>query len=366
MAGIRTYNQIYEDMRNFFIANQDVVTDLNSEGGLDTMLRAFAQEMAQGYTKVSGGFKKQFDAIPFQFFDFDRRQAMKASSTVVISRSVAAATVITIPSGTIVSSPSGNLYITQEAGEISSGNTNSGAINVQAEKVGSSYNGQIGSISVINSTVDGANTVTNNIAISGGRDKETNAEYFARFTEYILGLAKSNPYGIKSIAAGISGVQSVYIENHFPPISGYNYTVYIDDGSGASPQSLLDDVLLAIVGNDTEDYQGANSAGINVRVLGASLVNLAFVMQLDADPVLGDEDLISSQVESVLVDYMNSLNIGQDVLYSEISRIIKSIDNVYDINTLTLNGGTSNISVAVNQIARAGSVTVTFSSSHPR
>lgn len=366
MADILTYSEIIEQMKAYLIANQDLITDFNENSALDTQLQAFAAQIAQAYSKMSGSFKKQFEQIPFQFFQFDRKQPAFASTTVVFSRDAAGDEVV-IPIGTIISDIAGNLFTTTEEATILSGETLSNAVAATANETGSQTNGTIGSVTILVTSVNGVNAVTNNIAVSGGRDKESLASYFRRFTEYILGLQGGNTYSIKSRAEAVPDIQSAFVDEHFPPLSGiYNFTVYVDDGSGSTPQSLLDFVYLVLDGNDTEQYQGVACGGINFRVLSASLVSINVVTELDLDPAKGDEVLVKSQAENAIINYLNSLEIGRDVLYSDINRILKNIQNVYNINTLTLNGSDNDIAIAADEVARQGTITVTFSAVHPR
>ena len=319
-------------------------------------------QLNQALVKCSGGFKTQFEQIPFNVFDFQRKAATFSSGTEVFSRQTGDPVEIPIPIGSIVGTSSGLLYTTTAVGAILSGNTDSSPIPITANEEGAEYDAQTGVINVLNSSVPGVNSVTNNTATAGGRDKETNSSYFARFTNFILGLQGSNRSGIFTAAVLVSTIQSAYVEDHFPPASGlYNYTVYVDDGSGSVPQAKLDEVYLEIYGNDTSAYQGWNAAGINLRVLTAGLIPVNVVYTIQIDPVTGNAAEIELLAEAATKNYINSLWVGSDVIESELVRILKGIDDVVDVPTalLTLNGG-DNVTVTASQVARVGTITPTI------
>ena len=359
---ILTAGEFQSQMRAFFIANQNNITDLNSGSALDTQFNAMSVQLNQALVKVSGGFKTQFEQIPFQTFDFQRKPELSASATEIFSRQTGDPVEITIPIGTIVGTSSGLLYTTTAAGAILSGNTSSSAIPITANEAGIAYDAQINAITVLNSSVPGVNSVTNNIAASGGRDKETNSEYFARFTNFILGLQGSNRFGIFTAAVNVATIQSAYVEDHFPPALGiYNFTAYVDDGSGSVPQDKLDEIYLEIYGNDTSAYQGWAAAGINFRVLTAGLIPVNIVYTAQIDPNVSTSSEIKLLIEAALNNYINSLWVGSDVLESEVIRILKGINGVVDIpsSLLTLNGG-DNVTVTAAQVARVSSITPTI------
>ena len=362
MSDILTQKQFLDQMREFFIANQDKITDLNSESSLDTQFAAMATQLNQALIKVEGGFKKQFEQIPFQTFDFQRKPETFSSGTEVFSRQSGDPEEIPIPIGSIVGTPSGLLYTTTAVGAILSGNTDSSAIPITANEAGTQYDAQIDKITVLNSSVPGVNSVTNNTATAGGRDKETNSSYFARFTNFILGLQGGNRFGIFTAAVSVDTIQSAYVENHYPPELGLiNFTVYVDDGSGSVPQAKLDEIYLEIYGNDTSAYQGWAVAGINFRVLTAGLIPVNIVYTAQIDPNISTSSEIKLLIEAALNNYINSLWVGSDVLESEVIRILKGINGVVDIPSilLTLNGG-DNITVTPAQVARVSSITPTI------
>jgi len=362
MSEILTQKDFYEAMKSYLVANQDRVTDFNKGSTLDTQLNAIATQLNQAMVKASGGFKVQFEQIPYQVFDFNRKTPNTASGTVIFSRQTPDAVQITIPIGTLVGTVSGLLYATQAEAIILSGNLNSSVVSIIANDIGTAYNAVIGDVNQINSSVPGINSVTNNTAVAGGTDKENNSSYFTRFTNFILGLAGSNRFGILTAATSVETIQSGYVEDHFPPESGlYNYTIYVDDGSGSVPQLKLDEIELVIYGNDTSIYKGYNAAGINFRVLSAGLISIAVAYTVEVDVVSYDLDATETQIQETILGYVNSLWVGAEVIRAEIIKLIQGLDAVLNTTVLTLNGGVIDIAVLPAQVARISTIVGTLS-----
>lgn len=359
---ILTQAELYEQMKAFILANQGRITDFNEGSTLDTQLKAFSTQINQALVKASGGFKTQFEQIPFQVFDFNRKVETKASSTVVFSRQTADPVQINIPAGTKVGTVGGLLYTTQAEAIILTGNLNSSTVNVIADEAGSSYNAQIGEISVINSSVDGINSVVNNSPAAGGTDRELNSDYFSRFTNFIQGLSGSNRYGVFTAAVSVSTIQSAFIENHFPPeLDLYNFTIYVDDGSGSVPQAKLDEIELVLAGNDTSLYQGYVAAGINFQVLSAGLIPIDIEYTIEIDAVSFDPDAVEAEVLTTITSYINSLWVGSDVIRAELIKLIQSLDSVLNTTALTLNTLSADVTVLPSQVARVNTITANIS-----
>lgn len=367
MVQIWSYAELYEMAKAYMIANQTKITDFNENQGLDTQIKAFATLLNGAMVKVAGGFKLQFEDIPYQVFQFPRIQATFASTTVTFTRELPYTGVKTIDAGTVVGTTGGLYYVTQADATINDGSATSGAVSAIADTVGEAYNVPVGTIINLVSAVEGVNVVTNNIAASGGRDKESNSDYYRRFYGYILGLSKSNMYGVLTTATQTTGVQSASIFEHFPPQSGiWNFTCYVDNGSGATPQELLDEVYLRLKGDGTVDYQGAVSPGINFRCLSASVVPVDVEVTIDLDPVRGDRTIAEAAITAAIQNYINHLWVGFDVLPARLTSILMSITHVYNVDELLLDSATAPILISDNQVARVNNITVTFSEVHPR
>ncbi len=63
-----------------------------------------------------------------------------------------------------------------------------------------------------------------------------------------------------------------------------------------------------------------------------------------------------------MVEYINGLQIGEDIIRAKIFDVIFNVSGVEDVTVLTLNGGTSNIAVADDEEAEIDTSNVTVTS----
>ena len=336
--------------------------------------------------------------------------ATKASVKLIFSRNEISSSEKIIPIGSRVSDSSTNyVFVTTQVGVIESGELNSGLVEAQAINIGSPYNLAANTLTVIQSTLDpeitsvtnpeaasggnngalesnsvaavaedvglkynvAANTVTtiesnltaeivsvtNPYKATGGTDAETQTQMLRRFKLFINGLQGSNRYGIEAGVLGLEGVRSVGLEEHFPPKSDiYNFTVYVDDGSGRLTEDLKNQVTDLINGDDTEESPGLRAAGINVDVQAATIITINIALTATIYRV--EEARVRNDITVKLQEYINGLGIHENVVLSSVIVLLKQISGITDISGLTLNGSTDNISVDVNQIARFGTVEI--------
>ena len=335
----------------------------------------------------------------------------KATVKLKFSRASAIDSDSIIPVGTKVSN--GNLvFITTQVGVIESGEVESGEIEAQAENVGVVYNVAADTITTIVSTTlpsdvvqvnnpDAASGGTNETTISntvnataenvgleynvaentittiesnltaeiigcnnpqkavGGSDAETPTQMLRRFKYMINGLQGSNKYGIMAGVLALSGVRSVGIDEHFPPKSNiYNFTLYVDDGTGSLTEDLKNEVIDVVNGDETEEKPGLKAAGINVEISAAQIVSINVVVTATIYRV--EQARVENDIYTKLSEYINGLGIHENVILSSIIVLLKQISGITDISGLTLNGQADNVIISKSQIARFNSVNATI------
>jgi uncharacterized phage protein gp47/JayE len=353
----KQYRQIKADMTSRFIAAQDKISDFNDGSVTDGFLETASIEIADFYMRVKTGFDRYLQQLAFSVFGFERKSGLYAAGAVVFSRNEATPEAITIPSGTTVSTDSGIEFTTQESGTIAGDETASGSVAIRAVEVGVDGNVPADSVTTVVSTIPGVTGVTNAVALSGGQDTENDADYSRRFQMYLLGLGGANKYGILSAVLSLPSVRSVAMVEHFPPLSGlYNFSLYVDDGAGQAPSSLVDEVELILFGDETETNPGKIAAGLNARVLGPTAVYIDVTAEITSDGRYPDEILLYN-VEEEIRTYINNLELGQDVVVNRIRQVIMRVAGVYDFD---LTVPAANTIIADDQIARFGTPTLTM------
>lgn len=99
---------------------------------------------------------------------------------------------------------------------------------------------------------------------------------------------------------------------------------------------------------DLDNFPGIKALGTACRVIAPTVVTPTITIQVVTASGLSDADLAST-VQSVVQSYVNSLGIGQSVLISEITRLVKGLSGVNDCKVLS---PTANFTVTDGQIAR--------------
>jgi len=337
--------------------------------------------------------------------------ATKATVNLIFTRNEISDTESIIPVGTRVSNSNGSVvFITTQTGVIESGELNSGVISAQAESVGAAYNVAADSLTTILSSltpevtnvtnpdaatggVNGStesnevgaiaeeigvqynvkeNTITtiesnlsteivsvyNPTKAVGGTDTETQTQMLRRFKYYINGLQGSNKYGIMAGVLGIEGVRSVGMEEHFGSLKSgiYNFTVYVDDGTGSLSEDLKNEIEDLINGTDTEENPGLRAAGINCDVVAATKVDIDIEVTVTIYRV--EQAKIESDITTKLQEYINGLGIHENVVLSSVIVLLKQLSGVTDVSGLTINGESDNVIISEKQIARYSSVEI--------
>ena len=353
----KKYSTLLSEMKQNAISNNSGLTDFNDGSIIMTIFESVARTMEQAYIDTRNGYTNNLRAIPYSVFDFKQKAGQKATVDVVFTRNAATSSVSTIPSGTRVSD--GNLvFITTAAATIGVGETESNSVGATAEDVGLQYNVAENTIQNIESNLSAEIVGVNNPSQAlGGTDAETQTQMLRRFKYFINGLQGSNRYGIMAGVLAVEGVRSVGIEEHFPPESGiYNFTVYVDDGTGNLTPDLQNEIEDLINGTDTEENPGLRAAGTNVKVNAATIYPIS--IEVTATIYRVEEARVLNDIAVKLQEYINGLGIHENVVLSSIIVLLKQIPGVTDISGLTLNGTTDNILISVKQIARFASANI--------
>ncbi|KKM75427.1 hypothetical protein LCGC14_1390340 [marine sediment metagenome] len=353
---LKLFSAILEDMTNWMIANQSKVTDFNEGAVTRSFLEAVGYEIEQSYIRTRVGFDESLPDIPFYAFNFIRKSGQKSSGNVVFSRTGTTGD-ITIPIGTLVATADGTQFETTAVGTIQNGNQDSNSVSISATEEGTESNVPANTITVVVTPVNGVESVDNSASTTGGLDEETDESFVKRFREFIEGLGQSSENGLITGAKLVTGIRSASTIEHFPPSSSYNVSVYVDDGAGNAPAALIAAALLKLEGEGTASNPGYKAAGINIQVLAPSKVTQDVTVVITDDGTLA-EITMTYNIEQAISNYINNLVLGDDIIKNSLVKVIMAVSGVSDISLTT---PASNVTINPNQIARTGTMTVTFS-----
>lgn len=355
---LKQYQVIYEDIKAYIIGAQDRITDFTAGSVISSEIEAFAREMALLYSDARAGFSEVLAKLAFSVFSITKNAAQYAVGTITFSRAITTASV-TIPFGTQVSTSGGVLYETTASAVIPSG-TGSVSVPIKAVESGKSGNVPAGTITVLVSGLAGVDEVFNQGNVGGGVDEETDAEYLSRFRAFLLGLGKSNRWGIIYGALLNPALRSAALVEHFPPKSGYyNFTLYLDDGSGTVSSTTIAQVQSVIDGDGTAANPGYRAAGINADYLAPTAVPVDVAGTVVVSFAVDLEEA-KNILNTAVLTHLNAKVIGEDVVRAQIQKAILSNPWVLDLDITV---PAANISIGQNQIARAGTVTLFVSQS---
>lgn len=350
---IKTFDDLVADMVQYLVANAPQITDLSPGSVIRSFCESAGLCMEEIYISMYLGFRRYLNDIPENNFGFERKGGVKATTTVVYSRTGSSGDA-PIPEGTRLLTVSGLRFISA-VGQIDDGETSSDPVEVTAEEVGTAYNVLSSTIVILEDDVAGVESVTNANAAVGGVDQETDYEYTKRFQAYIEGLGRCNLAGLEAGALGVDGITSVSPVELFPPVANVNVNLYIDDGSALGVSTAkVTEVQAVIDGDGTEENPGYRAAGVNVIVVKPQIVTQPVTATVTAISGV-DTDQMEVDINTALTGYVNTLGVGNDIVYNE---LVSAIMGVYGVADCDVTVPTGNVTIAATQVGRLGVVTL--------
>ena len=194
--------------------------------------------------------------------------------------------------------------------------------------------------------ISGIESVTNPEPTTGGRDTETDEELRYRAKKYAP-YAKATVYSIKAAILEIEGVIDVLVQED---TTNHTVNVIVEGGDDSEIESTIDQ---------------SRPCGIQVTWQRPAYKTIDVTVEVKA--VEGyDVSAVQDNVQQAIEDYFNSLKIGEEVTFSDLSKAILNADGVDDINSLEATGGATtinafgqSITIAETKKAKSGTITVT-------
>lgn len=188
-------------------------------------------------------------------------------------------------------------------------------VKVQAVVGGTGGNVSANTITVLQTGLNGIDTVSNGNAFTSGLDTETDAALKLRFVDYINSLSKGTDsaiaFAIKSVQANLQ-----YTINENIDLNGTidygSITVVIDDGTGLAPQATV-----TSVGQVIESYR---AAGVRVFVFPASALLATVQMGITTGPGY-IHSVVAAQVQAAIQGYITGLGLANALSYTKLAAI---------------------------------------------
>ena len=229
---------------------------------------------------------------------------------------------IVVPKGVIVStfarsSREAKTYVTVEEGVLEKKEDGrwEADVEVVATVRGSEGNTYAGSISVMPQPPPGIEYVISRKDITGGTDVESDEELRERAKKALLAAGKATLISIEAAVRGVEGVGSILVEDMPDDVPGV-VRIIVDGGDIEEIKRAVEDV---------------RAAGIKVELMRPKPV----YVDVEADIIAeADVEAVQECVEKAIMQYLGSLNIGEDLVYSKVVSRILMCPYVYDVSRL--------------------------------
>lgn len=342
-----TVEQIKNDILNRIPSDLD-----KSEGSfINDMVSAVAYEIWKVYQSMDA-------LIPIAFVDetsgeyIDKRAAEYGikrkpgtKAEVVLSFTGTDGTVI--PKGKIFVTSEGLQFETSEDVTIENGVA---SVTATAVEIGSEYNVEAETITGQLISLSGLTSVTNPEPATGGADPETDAALVKRLYDYLQNPATSgNAAHYRQWALEVDGVGAAKV---IPLWNGPGTVKVLIVGNNNEPvdQSIVEKCRVHIEEN--------RPIGATVTVVSAEglPINVSASVIIDSTTTLEN---VRDSFEEALRVYLRSIAFSKYTLvYNRVAYMLLDIPGVIDYTSLTINGGTTNITIGDDQVPVLGTVVI--------
>jgi len=329
---------------NYLISRASRLSNFGPGSRIGSLLEGIAIVLARGDRETLQGFEAEAVNAVYEVFGFPLLPGLKATGLLRLEKS-GHTQAINYPIFTIdlfglrfetvepITLPVGQNVVLVEARAIEpgvSGNIRAGEIDTLDGR------------GTISPQIEPGTRVWNPAPFEGGTQLETEESRAGRFRDFINNLGRSTLRGIYNAVISIPGVAGAVVNDNINPISLLPQTgwvnVYVSDGTSSPPQSLLDEVKKVVVGElHHPDYLGYAAGGARVYVgsVEVTAVNVSYEYVLVEGSSLTDQEA-EEKIEQAAIGYINSLPIGQDVLFETLqARMLTAHPDILRLNLLS-------------------------------
>jgi uncharacterized phage protein gp47/JayE len=340
-----------------------LLTDRNPGSVVRTLAESFAREYAvlsrQLELVYRGAFLETAEGRDLDqvvaLVGVERRSRTVASGEVVFSRSTPAPADVFVPEGTLVSTgevPAVTVATTEDR-TLRSG-TLSVAVPVQALEAGPGGVAIAGSLTVVHRPILGIEAATNPEAMTFGGGSETDDSLRRRASRALEASGRSTPGAITGALISVEGIreQDVRIEEDhlaFPGLVKVSVASDLTPEQSARAAQLIDEVRPAgirVVHNlvvppaasppPTSDSNGEEPGPAPpvapVEGIWFPVGVKAVVTPAAATLTAGQKSALTNAVEVAIGAFVESLGVGETIVYNRLVAAIVAVDGVYDVS----------------------------------
>ncbi|ACL22807.1 Baseplate J family protein [Desulfitobacterium hafniense DCB-2] len=251
-----------------------------------------------------------------------------------------------VPKGTVFLTGDGLEFVTESAVTITAGAARTTAI---AAEAGEAYNVPGGSITQQIVSISGLTGVTNDAAV-GGTDPESDKSLVERLYAYLRKPATSgNVYHYEQWALAVDGVGGVKVA----PLWNGPGTVKVLIVSPA--KAPVDQEVVTRCADHIQQNRPIGAA-VTVESASALMINVEATITIESTTT---KSAVKEAFANSLNAYLQSIAFEKyELIYNRLAFMLLDIEGVIDYEDLTVNGGTSNITIAANEVPVAGMVVI--------
>lgn len=285
-----------------------------------------------------------------------------------------------VPAGFRASTLSGVVFETLTIVTLTGG---TGVVAIEALEAGSEGNWGVGMITVAVNRVPDVTSVTNAVPTTGGREKETDAEFRNRFDQSVAGGGAASLDALRGAllrlptvrAAAVIENTSMTTDNAGRPAKSFQAYVL-----GGDEQEIAETIFatksggIESYGTISKQIEDLGGQAHTIKFSRASKVVIkasATVSKNDQYPADGDEQIRNALIRYIggtdaAGSYYNGLSMGGAVVYTRLISAVYSVAGVEDI-TLTVGKatgslGSNNVVIQPYEVAQATAADITVSS----
>jgi uncharacterized phage protein gp47/JayE len=227
-------------------------------------------------------------------------------------------------------------------------------IPVEATVEGSEGNADIGTVTLLASSIPAVDFVNNAAKFGGGEEPETDDALRSRFRAFIASLpsavTSAIEFAIRSVQPGLSWniLRQTLPSGAAAPAT---FTVIVDDGSGVPPASLLTRVGAAI--------EPVRALGVTYAVMAPQrlLANISMALTIHRD---ADAPSVVARVTDAIRAYIDGLPLGSGASFTRLSLIAyTAATEVTNVTEVRVNGGQVDVPGEARQAIRSGIISIT-------
>lgn len=287
----------------------------------------------------------------------ERRPAERATGKVTF----AGANGVVVPTGTRVATAADAVTSTpsvefETIASVTIGGLGLVEASVRAVEAGVLGNVAAGAIAVLVEQVPGVTGIANAAAIGGGDETESDASLLER---YLLKVRNPGTSGNRADylqwALGTDGVGGAQVQPLWNGPGTVKVYVLNQDKRAASA-AIVAAVQEAIAPGAAGTGAGKAPIGANVVVTAPTELPIVISVKLTLRVGWTLAQAVSG-IQAIMTDYLKSLAFADAVVrYSKVNSLLLDVPAIEDLSNLTMNGGTSNVTVGIGQVAVPGAV----------